>query len=537
MTKGLIATLGLLIVPPCLHAAPDYASEGKDWWAYIEKLADDGMEGRNTGSAAYNRAADYVAGQFATAGLRPAGNKGFFQPMKFAVRQIDEAHSSLELVREGHTEPLSLSDDANFNLPSGMAESLEAAAVFVGFGLVVPELGIDDLAGQDLKGKIAVFLSGGPKSIPGPIKAHYSANKQRWAAFKKAGAIGLATIPNPKSSDVPWSRSTLARLQPKMTLADPRLDDSAGMKISLRINHANADKFLVGTGHTIAELLKLADDDQPLPRFPLQARVRAKVAARKSTVTSMNVAGVLPGSDPILKNEYVVISAHLDHLGVGEPINGDKIYNGAMDNAAGVASLLQIAHWLSAAGTSPKRSVLFLAVTGEEKGLQGSKYFANHPTVPKAAIVADVNMDMFLPLFPLKLVRVFGLDESTLGDEMRSICSSLGYEVQSDPEPDRNIFIRSDQYSFIQQGIPSIFFGFGYQPDSPEHQQIRDWLKTRYHAPSDDLQQPVDKPAAAQFNHIALTLVARVANEPARPAWNPQSFFRRFAALAPTVQP
>src|SRR5262245_50374879 len=398
------------------HAETDYVSEGEAWWSHVKRLAEDSMEGRLTGSDGYARAADYVSAQFAEGGLQSAGNKGFYQSMAFDVRQIVEDQSVLELIRDGKTERLSLADDANLRLPPDMVEEIQAEAVFVGHGLVIPELGIDDLAGLDLKGKIAVFLNGGSKSIPAPLKAHYSATKQRWQALRKAGAIGVASLFNPKSNDIPWPRATLARLQPSMTLADPKLNDSAGMKVAININPANADKFLVGTGHTIAELLKLADDDQKLPKFPLTVTIRARVAALKSSVSSMNVAGVLPGSDPRLKSEYIVLSARLDHLGIGEPVNGDKIYNGAMDNASGVASLVQIARRVNAAGNRPKRSVLFLAVTGEKKGLQGSKFFANYPTVPKDGIVANINLDMFLPLYPLQTVCVYGLEESSLGD-------------------------------------------------------------------------------------------------------------------------
>ena len=509
--------------------AADAPLSGESWWSRVQILADDNMEGRNTGSAGYERAAAYVAGEFERLGLKPAGTKGYYQPMLFGVRQIRENESSLELIRDGEVQPLSPGDDVNFGLPTDVAEHVEASAVFVGYGLVIPEMGINDLSGLDLKGKIALYLAGGPKAIPGPLKAHYSHTRQRWQAFRQAGAIGMASISNPKSMDIPWARSTLARLQPAMSLADPKLDDSAGMKVSLRVNPERADKFLNGTGHTITELLKLADADQPLPRFPLTESIRAKVGVTKSKVSSMNVAAILSGSDSKLTKEYVVLSAHLDHLGIGQPINGDRIYNGAMDNAAGIASVLELAQALARAPQRPRRSILFLAVTGEEKGLQGSKYFANHPTVPRKAIVADLNADMFLPIHALKTVRVFGLDESSLGEDMRAVCSALGVGIQPDPQPDRNIFIRSDQYSFIHQGIPSLFFGFGYEPGSPEEQLHKDWLKNRYHAPSDDLNQPVETAAAAQFNQILLALAERIANATQRPAWKSDSFFNRFA--------
>jgi len=394
---------------------------------------------------------------------------------------------------------------------------------------VVPEKGFDDLAGLDLKGKIAVFLNGGPKSIPSALKAHYSSAGERWKALEKAGAIGTASIANPKSMDIPWERARLARLNATMSAADEKIQEIRGQQFALTINPGQAEKFFEGTGHTFAEILKLADADQPLPHFPLNLNFRAKVKIDHSQVESQNVAGIRAGSDPVLKNEYVIFSAHLDHLGVGQPINGDSIYNGAMDDASGVASLIEMAAMMKERNLHLKRSVLFVAVTGEEKGEQGSLYFANYPTVPKKSIVADINMDMFLPLFPLKYLEVQGLDESTLGDDIRAVCQKAGVTVQADKEPDRNRFIRSDQYSFIKQGVPALAFKFGWEFGSPEQKIFNDWLKNRYHAPSDDLNQPVDKTAAAEFNHILLDLGERVANAKDRPHWKPNSFFRRFA--------
>jgi Zn-dependent M28 family amino/carboxypeptidase len=329
--------------------------------------------------------------------------------------------------------------------------------------------------------------------------------------------------------DIPWARARLARLNPTMSVADEKLSDTGGEQFSITVNPAEAEKLFEGTGHTFAEILKLADADQRLPRFPLNFNFRARVKMDRSRVESQNVAGVRPGSDPVLKDEYVIFSAHLDHLGVGQPINGDRIYNGAMDDASGIASLIEIATLMKERNLHLKRSVLFLAVTGEEKGEQGSIYFANYPTVPKSSIVADINMDMFLPLFPLKYLEVQGLGESTLGDDIRAVCKKAGVEVQADKEPDRNRFIRSDQYSFVKQGVPAVAFKFGWVPGSPEEKTFQDWIKYRYHAPSDDLNQPVDKTAAAQFNRILLDLGERVANAKDRPRWNTDSFFRRFA--------
>jgi Zn-dependent M28 family amino/carboxypeptidase len=238
--------------------------------------------------------------------------------------------------------------------------------------------------------------------------------------------------------------------------------------------------------------------------------------------------GVLPGTDPKLTSEFVVISAHLDHLGVGAPINGDAIYNGAMDDASGVASLLDIAQTLHDGNDHLKRSLLFVVVTGEEKGLLGSRYFVAHPTVDARTLVADLNLDMFLPLYPLRLVTVYGLNESDLGARARQAARSMKVDAQDDPEPQRNVFVRSDQYNFIRHGIPAVMLAFGARHGSPEEAIEKAWLQNRYHAPSDDLGQPVNLQAAADYNRLMLTLAKAVANQPGRPAWKADSFFRRF---------
>ena len=223
----------------------------------------------------------------------------------------------------------------------------------------------------------------------------------------------------------------------------------------------------------------------------------------------------------------MVFSAHLDHLGIGAPINGDAIYNGAMDNASGVAAMLDVAASLHEKNARPKRSLLFVAVCGEEKGLLGSRYFATHPTVDAKHIVADINTDMFLPLFPLKLLTAYGIDESTLGDDVTAVAGSRwGVKIQPDPEPQRNAFIRSDQYSFIRRGIPALALKVGYAPGSPEEKIVKAWLTERYHAPSDDLNQPVDKEAAGKFDRLVAALLLRVADESSVRSGRPLRFSR-----------
>jgi cyanophycinase len=497
------------------------------WWSHIEFLANDGMNGRDTGSPEHRKAAEYVAAEFKKAGLEPGGTNGYFQPIRFRSRRIVEEKSSLQLVRKGGAvENVELGDEATFSMRIEPAPSVEAPIVFAGYGLQVPESKHDDLAGLDLKGKIVLLLTGGPSNIPGPLLAHYQSI--RWEYLKKAGAIGVFSIQNPKGQDIPWDRSKLSRFMPSLAIADPALDETLGQQTAVTINPARAERFFTGSGHTFKELLALSNDGKVLPRFAIPATARVKVAIDARTIESDNVIGILRGTDPALRGEYVAISAHLDHVGVGEPINGDRIYNGAMDNASGIATLIETAAGAAARG-GLKRSVIFAAVTAEEKGLLGSRYFANRPTVSADGIVANLNTDMFLPLFPLKSLVVQGLEESDLADDLKRVARPLALEVLSDPEPERNAFIRSDQYSFIKTGVPALSLKVGFTRNSPEHDIVRKWRAERYHAPSDDLAQPVDRQAAEDFGKVYLALVEAVANRPTRPQWNGESFFQRFS--------
>jgi len=525
--KLAIATLlALILTTGVSQNTPDWTALGNSWWAHIQYLADDKLEGRGTGTEGFAKAAAYVTDQFQKAGLQPAGeNGGYSQTVEFNVLQLDEANSSLEIAHDGKPVQFAFGDDGFLN-PTSNAADVDAPAVFIGYGLKVPEQNYNDFAGVDLKGKIAVLVTGGPASISASVKAHYQSSEERRKNLAAAGAVGLITIPNPKAEEVPWSRVAGSRFSQRMELRDAA--GASSPQFSLLVNPERAEKLFAASGHTFPEIVAILGTDTPVPHFPLNITVRAKTAVKRSTAQSQNLAGVLPGSDPELKSEFVAISAHLDHLGIGQPVNGDKIYNGAMDDASGIASLIEVARALHDSNAKPKRSILFVAVTAEEKGLLGSQYFAAHPTV-KGSIVADLNMDMYLPLFPLKYLEVQGLGESSLGDDITEVARESGVAVQADKQPDHVRFIRSDQYSFIKKGVPSLAFKFGWLPGTPEEKLFNDWYKERYHGPSDDTSQPVDKAAAAQFNSILGKLALRVADAPARPTWKPDSFFRRFA--------
>jgi Zn-dependent M28 family amino/carboxypeptidase len=504
--------------------------DGNAWWAHIQFLADDKLEGRETGSQGLRKAEAYLVEQLTMAGAQPAGSEGFYQPVKFVAREIIEKDSSAALVRGGSVEPLALGDDVYFNTRVEVApEEITAPLVFAGYALKIPEKNYDDLAGLDLRGKIVVYIAGSPADIPTALSAHYQTAGERWKPLKEAGVVGTMAILNPASMDIPWSRMSLNRGHPSMDLVGAEFNETPGLKLSLIYNPAQAEKLFSSSGHTLTEIAALARDRKPMPHFPLNLSLRARAVVKTTSVESANVVAKLPGSDPALKNEYVAVSAHVDHLGIGEPINGDRIYNGAMDNASGDSVLLEVAASLKAHPEKLRRSILFVLVTAEEKGLLGSKYFAAYPTVPANAIIADVNIDMFLPIVPLKVLKVQGLTESDLGDRAREAAQVYGVRVQSDPQPLRNAFIRSDQYNFVRHGIPAVKLDLGFDPGSPDEAVFKNWLTNRYHAPSDDLSQPVNLDSAATYEEVIRQLLVSVANADAKPEWKPDSFFRRYA--------
>jgi Zn-dependent M28 family amino/carboxypeptidase len=524
------AATALALAVAALAQQPAKIFDGNAWWAHIKFLADDKLEGRETGSPGLRTAEAYVVDQLTKAGLQPAGSNGFYQPVKFNSRQIIEDKSSVALVHDGKTEALSFSEDAFFNTRVDLAqEEITAPLVFTGYGLKIPEKGHDDLAGLDLKGKIVVFLVGSPEQIPTAISSHYQTPGERWKPLKEAGALGVISIPNPASMDIPWSRISLNRNHASMELVGAEFNETPGLKLALTFNPAQAEKLFAGSGHTFTEIAALGKDRKLLPHFPLAVSLKAQAALKTGDVESANVVAKLPGSDLKLKQEYVALSAHVDHIGVGQPVNGDRIYNGALDNGSGTAALIELAASFKTHPEKLRRSLLFVFVCAEEKGLLGSKYFATHPTVPVKSIVADVNIDMFLPIVPLQVLKVQGLAESDLGDRAREAAQVYGIRTQPDPEPLRNSFIRSDQYSFVRRGIPAVKLDTGFDLGAPEQKIFKDWLTNRYHAPSDDLSQPVNLDTAALYEEITRHLLVSVANADARPQWKPDSFFRRYA--------
>lgn len=505
------------------HASTAVAQNADRWWRDVQILAHDSMRGRQSGSHEHREAAEYVAREFKAAGLAPGAATGFLQAVYLTRRTLAESRSSIALMHNGNAEAVTFGEDAAISIRTTYprVDTSEAQLVFAGYGLHLPEIGHDDFAGLDLRDKVVVVIARPPRGIAGQVIAH--ARSQAWQVLRRMGAAGMITIGAP-AADTTFFRLQRNRIVPQFALEQQR----AGRDfITVAWNPARAERLFAGASQSFSLIRELADSGAALPKFEMPVRIRYRAAVVEAPVVSDNVIGILRGSDPKLKDEYVVLTAHLDHIGVGRPVNGDSIYNGAMDNASGSALLMETARRIREQKIRLRRSVIFLAITAEEHGLLGSRYFALNPTVPTNKLVANLNTDMFMAFVPLTMVMVNGLEESNLAADARRAGKKVGVKVVTDPEPEENRFVRSDQYSFILNGIPALSLKVGFARNSPEHQRVLEFRRTRYHLPADDVNQPVNFRTAEGFTRFYLALVQEVANRPARPVWNPDSYFRR----------
>jgi len=527
LAGGLVAA-SLLIAAPLTaqsHAGsaqvvPPLAAR---WWNVVTVLADDSLRGRASGTEDYLKAANYVAREFEKAGLTPAGTDGYLQTAHLSTARLVAEHSGIALVTNGVADTLKLGTDASITLSTTTAARAEGPMVFVGYGLHFPGIR-DDLRGTNVRGKVAVYLNRLPSGLNATIMAH--SRSGRWEALRAAGAIAAIAITEPPAAGGRGGRGGAAQpagARPANGLAD----DPTGGGVMITVPDSEASRLFTGSGHTYAELVAMANKDSAavLPTFPLVPTLRVWTELAKTPLEAPNVLGMLRGSDPTLRDQYVIVSAHLDHLGIGRAVDGDSIYNGAMDNASGIATMIETARAFHDRKISPKRSIIFAAVTAEEKGELGSAYFATHPTVPVGQIVADLNTDMWEPQIPLVGIFGYGADESDLGNDLRQALKLHNLTLMEDPHPEQVRFIRSDQYSFIKRGIPALALKIGYLPGSPGDSVIAEWNRVRYHKPSDDVDQPVNFEAAIGFDAMYIDLVHLVADRPTRPAWVKGSVF------------
>jgi Peptidase family M28/PA domain len=513
--------------------------------AHIRFLADSLLQGRMPGTPGYDIAARYVATELEGMGLHPAVSEpsapdGWFQNVPFAKAVTDEAASSLTLTLNGKDQNLVDAKDyilfTRFASPAakaGKAESdVTAPLVFVGFDVTAPDQKYDDYAGVDVRGKIVVGLSGAPAAFPSTERAYYSDSTVKAKNAVARGAVGVIVLMLPEDfKRFPWDWSI-----PQIQMGEMHWIDKNGVPndffpelrgVAL-MSEQGAAKVFAGAPKTLDQVYATARANKP-QAFPLPVSAHIHTVAAQSVIQSSNVVAELRGSDPVLRDQYVVYTAHIDHLGICPAINGDNVCHGALDNASGVAAQIEIARAYANLPQPPRRSILFVFVTGEEMGLLGSDYFAHFPVVPLKSIVANVNMDGAPgEFYAMKDIAALGAEHSSLGDDVAAASKMLGYDVSPDPMPEENDFIRSDQYSFVLQGVPAVdvidgvhaadasIDGFAYQ---------KKWMTTRYHTPLDSMDQPIDFTEMAKGSLLNFLIGYRVAQHDAAPDWNKGDFF------------
>lgn len=505
----------------------------------VRALADDRMQGRETGTPGHDLAADHVAARFAEAGLVPGGEDGgWFQRVPLLRATLVAEGARMAVQRGDATTPLAFPSEflpmANFDLADA---AVDAPAVFVGQAVHAPALGHDDFAGLDLRGKVAVMLGGAPERFDPTRRAFHASLREKLQAVAARGAVGAVLVGTAADeARAPWERSAAAWDRPSMRLrgADGRgVDTVPTLAVVARVSAAAADALFAGGERSAAQLAAEAQAGT-LRGFDLPVRLSLGVRTRVEPLESRNVVGLLRGRDPALADEYVVHTAHLDHVGVGAAVDGDAIYNGALDNALGVAIMTEAARTL--ADAPPRRPQLFVAVTAEEQGLLGSTWFARHPGFGDAAgghLVANINIDMPVLTAPSRDVLAIGIEHSSLDAVVEAAARDVGVKVSPDPFPEDAVFVRSDQFSFVREGIPAVYLDGGVEPVDAERDPkvSATWfMRNCYHRPCDQADLPIHYDDAGRLARLSARVATGIGDADARPAWHPGDFFgTRFA--------
>lgn len=530
MKHALLLAAGLLAAGPAIaqEQPPLTPAEGA-LKAHIAFLASDAMKGREPGTPEFDLAAQYVAAQMIGAGLAPAGEKGWLQPVPLLAWKA-KAEATASFTRKGVTTPLVFGKDFASSGSWQPDSTVEGDLVFVGYGVTDPASGIDDYKGLDVKGKIVVALYLGPKGLPSEVAAHLGDSDTKIENAHAHGAKGIVMVESAALKQVyPFAKIAQAWQQTRMAARDadggPHLSGNRLPGVGL-LSQEGAARLFAGGALDWAKIAAADAAGKPVPRGAIGASISRHQLSEVWKVESENVVGMLQGSDPALKDQYVVLSAHLDHVGIGNPdATGDTIYNGAMDNAAGTASMLEVARAFQASGKAPRRSVLFVAVTAEEKGLIGSEYFALHPTVPAGSIVANVNLDMPILTYKFEDLVVYGADRTSIGPTVAAVGKEEGITLTPDPAPEQASFVRSDHYSFVKAGIPAVSLEPG--PKGPGKAAIDAFLDQHYHQPSDQIDQSpaIQWDSGVRFVRINYKIARAIADADRRPTWNKGDYF------------
>ena len=514
----------------------DVARSAEHMKAHITFLASDLLEGRDSGSPGFDIAAEYVASQFRQLGLTPAGDNGtYFQKVPLWASRPTDKGSVVFKGRAGDVALLFGEDYFPGRSPVAGETRVAAPMVFVGYGVTAPEHGRDDYRDLDVKGKIVVALSGAPAGLQTEERAYYANGRTKRREAAKHGAIGFISLETPLGEKLrpfeqglrTWDTWGMTWRGPDGRPFDaaPEVPGLAGLSVK------GATKLFAGASTTYDQVIAAVDATGTPPRFALPGTADVRIASETKVVDSRNVIAILPGSDPKLKEEVIVLSAHLDHIGITKPVKGDSINNGALDNAAGVATTLEVARAFTEAKKRPRRSIMFLTVTGEEKGLLGAEYFARNPTVPLKNIAGDVDIDMPVLTYDFTDVVAFGADRSGIGPAVRRAAERVGLKLSGDPMPEEGLFTRSDHYRFVEVGVPAVFLMTGFANGGEK--AFRSFLANCYHKPCDDLSQPIDYVAGAKFARINYEITRELTDMAKRPTWNKGDFFaQKYASPA-----
>ncbi len=498
--------------------------------SHIAYLADDRLKGRLPGTEGYQLAVDYVIGQYKLMGVAPGGDNGGYT-QKLILRKTVVTNSSCVAVlkdKNGNIDSLEFQEDFSpVAHPISSFASAEGQLVFTGYGIDIPG-GYSDYKGVDVKGKIVVMVNGTPDGLPSTLTAHFSSpgNKVNTAFAKGAVAAVLVNL-NARATVNPGQvyQSNVA-LNPERTTAYGRVF-TGNLQLALFGSKSLLTRLFMNSGKNLQDVLAGMKKGSP-SSFDLAFSLSASYKNTHTDFECYNVIGLIPGTDKLLQHEYVVHSAHLDHVGIGRVVNGDSIYNGAHDNASGVASLLEIARIYKTSGAKPKRSILIAMVTAEEMGLVGSAYFASNPTVDRSSIVANVNTDMPTVIAPLLSIVPLGAEHSSLMNNVKFAAKHLGLDIEKDAEPEQNRFVRSDQYSFVVNGIPALHIKYGNKTNIPGFDMdafIKKWRAKYYHQSADGMDGIFNFTAAKTYVQLNFLVSYSIAQTTKRPEWNEGDLF------------
>lgn len=542
VTLTMATLLSALLLAACAVTPPASIDDSLDLIReralrrHVAYLADDRLAGRMTGEPGYDAAAAYVAEQLAAMGVEAAGTDGWFQPVPLrSYKALTETAEVVIHAGDGDR-PLVYRDDFSMSGdPVAAATRVRAGVVYVGYGVHAPEFGYSDYEGIDVTGKIIAGYGGAPEVIVGEQRAYYASSLTKYEEAVARGAVGFISLRSRKAEERRTWDEAKKRFGRRPSMTWVNADDTAArhfpqLRGGAYLSPAAAESLFANAPLSYADSLD-AMEAGDVRSADLGIEVTLARESEHSTLASPNVIGMVRGRDPELADEYVVYTAHLDHIGTLQEDDEIRVYNGAYDNAMGVALMLETARAFAA--FPPRRSVLFVAVTAEERGLLGSDYFVNHPVVPGDAIVANINLDMPLFLYPVADLIAFGAENSSLQGVAESSAAAEGFVFTPDPMPDENLFVRSDQYSFVRKGIPAIFLVPGFtslEGDVDGESIYRDHLENHYHEPTDDLSRPVDWGSAVRFARAHARIGFGVAMAAPRPVWNDGNFFgERFA--------